>query len=229
MIIAWGTFYFNNYNTIMNSLVVLFFVVNALAATFLARKFMAKNDVTLKYFGVGLLLNALAFAMWTIGYVNAPQLLNFVTFGAIAFLVSLIVFLYASLQKLSSGNRLLVTIVGTFAIIGIFFIGRASPAYAFISPEGLLFFNLTPLVQMLYIFALSFTILPLIDLVASKFEGPYSALVRYGFIAQVVGGIMLITSKDVQVLYITGWVVGAVYVALLTTLLFNQRAWSKTH
>jgi len=82
---------------------------------------------------------------------------------------------------------------------------------------------------MLYIFALSLTTLPLIDLVASKFEGSYSALVRYGFIAQIVGGIMLITSNDVQVLYITGWVVGTIYFVLWTTLLFSHKAWSKAH
>jgi len=211
----------------MNSLVVLFFAGNVLAAILLGRKFTSKSDSTLKYFGVGLLLNAFAFAMWTIGYVNSSQLLNFVTIGAIAFLVSLVVFLFASLQKTSSNSRLIVTAIGILAIVGVFFVGRASTAYAYISPEGLLFFNLTPLVQMLYIFALSLTTLPLIDLVASKFEGSYSALVRYGFIAQIVGGIMLITSKDVQVLYITGWVVGTIYFVLWTTLLFSHKAWSK--
>ncbi len=213
----------------MNLLVVLFFAGNVLAAILLGRKFVSKSDLTLKYFGVGLLLNAFAFAMWTIGYVNSAQLLNFVTFGAIVFLVSLIVFLYASLQNASSNNRLLVTALGAIAIIVIFFVGKASPTYAFISPEGLLFFNLTPIVQMLYIFALSFTTLPLINLVASKFEGSYSALVRYGFIAQIAGGIILITSNDVQTLYIAGWVAGTIYFVLWTTLLFSRKAWSKAN
>ena len=211
----------------MNSLVVLFFASNVLAAALLGGKFIRKNDPVLKYFGIGLLFDALAFLMWTIGYVNSGQLLNFVTFGAIAFLVSLAVFLFASLQRASANARLGVTVLGIIAIIAIFFVGKHSVNLAFISPEGLLFFNLTPLVQLLYIFALSFTFVPLIDLVASKFDGGYSALVKYGFIAQLVGGIMLITSKDVQVLYIVGWVIGTIYLILCLTLLFSRKAWLK--
>ena len=82
---------------------------------------------------------------------------------------------------------------------------------------------------MLYTFALALVTLPVIDLVARKFSAPYSALVRYGLIAEVVGGIMLITNKDVQTLYITGWIIGIVYLALWVTLLFNRKAWSSTN
>lgn len=210
----------------MNISVTAFFVSNVLAAVLLGGKFVSKNDPVFKYFGIGLLFDAAAFAFWTIGYVNSGLFLNCVTFGAIALLISFVFFLHASLQNHSSSTRILGTVLGIIAVIGIFFVGRYSPNFAYISPEGLLFFNLTPLVQMLYVFALSFMFLPLIDLVASKFGSPYSALVRYGFIAQFVGGIMLITSTDVQVLYVTGWIIGIVYFVLWATLLFNRNAWS---
>ena len=122
------------------------------------------------------------------------------------------------------------TILGAVAVIGIFLVGKYSPNMAYISPEGLLFFNLTPLVQMLYIFALALTFLPLANIVASKFGSSYySALVQYGFIAQFVGGIILITSTDVRVLYITGWIIGIVYFVLWATLLFNRKAWLNTN
>ncbi len=208
----------------MNSTVALFFAVNVLAAALIGGKFLSKNNPVFKYFGVGLLFDALAFAFWTIGYVNSSWLLNCVTLGAITLLVSLVFFLYASLQNHSAGNRTLGTVLGIVVVIVIFMIGRYSPNLAYISPEGLLFFNLTPLVQMLYVFALAFTFLPLTDLVASKFGSPYSALVRYGFIAQFVGGIMLITNTDVQVLYVTGWVIGIVYLVLCVAL-FNKKVW----
>ncbi|OGG50815.1 hypothetical protein A2704_06475 [Candidatus Kaiserbacteria bacterium RIFCSPHIGHO2_01_FULL_54_36b] len=214
----------------MNSSVVLFFVTNVIATALLGGKFISRNDSLFKYFGIGLLLDAVAFAMWTIGYVNPEQLLTFVTFGAVALLVSLVVFLYASLEQAPASTRLLVTILGGVAVAGIFYVGRyVDPANAFISPEGFLFFNLTPFVQMLYTFALALVTLPVIDLVARKFSAPYSALVRYGLIAEVVGGIMLITNKDVQTLYITGWIIGIVYLALWVTLLFNRKAWSSTN
>src|SRR3989344_9591856 len=211
----------------MNSSVVLFFVTNVIATALLGGKFISRNDSLFKYFGIGLLLDAVAFAMWTIGYVNPEQLVTFVTFGAVALLVSLVVFLYASLEQAPASTRLLVTILGGVAVAGIFYVGRyVDPANAFISPEGFLFFNLTPFVQMLYTFALALITLPVIDLVASKFRAPYSALLRYGLIAEVVGGVMLITSKDAQTLYITGWIIGIVYAALWLTLIFNKRAWS---
>lgn len=213
----------------MNSLVVLFFASNVLAALLLGVKFARQNDPAFKYFGIGLLFDALAFAMWTIGYTNPNLLLSFVTYGAIAFLISLIIFLYASLSKASESTRLWVTVLGVAMIVGIFFVGRYSVNLAYISPEGFLFFNLTPLVQMLYVFALAITFVPLIHLIASKFEGPHSALVRYGFIGQMVGGIMLITSTDAQVLYITGWIIGTIYLILWVDLLFNRKAWLSTN
>ncbi|KKU79100.1 MAG: hypothetical protein UY04_C0017G0008 [Parcubacteria group bacterium GW2011_GWA2_47_7] len=211
----------------MNVSVVLFFVHNVLATVLLGSKFVRRSDPVFRYFGIGLLLDALAFAMWTLGYLNPDQLLNFITFGAIALLVSFVFFLYASLQQVASGARSLVTMLGVVAILGIFYVGRyGDPASGDISPEGLLFFNLTPLVQMLYIFALAFVAFPVIDIVASRFKAPYSTLIRYGLIAEVVGGILLITSKDVQVLYIMGWIIGVVYAALWGTLFFSKKAWS---
>jgi hypothetical protein len=213
----------------MNISVVLFFASNVLAAMLLGGKFVSKKDPVFKYFGVGLLFDAAAFAFWTLGYISPRLLLNCVTFGAISLLVSLVFFLYASLQNHSVSTRIMGTVFGIIAAIGIFIVGRYSPNLAYISPEGLLFFNLEPLVQMLYIFALAFTFLPLTDLVASKFSDPYAVLVRYGFIAQFIGGIMLIVIKNAQVLYITGWIISIVYFVLWATLLFNHKAWSNTN
>ncbi len=209
----------------MNSSVAIFFAVNVVAAALIGGRFLSKSDPVFKYFGIGLLFDALAFAFWTIGYINSSLLLNCVTLGAISLLVSLVLFLYASLQNHSATDRILGTVLGIVVVIAIFMIGRYSPNFAYISPEGLLFFNLTPLVQMLYVFALAFTFLPLTDLVASRLGSPYSALVRYGFIAQFVGGIMLIMSKDVQVLNITGWIIGIVYL-VLCAVLFSNKAWN---
>jgi hypothetical protein len=210
----------------MNSSVLAFFVTNVLAAALLGGKFAAKKDRVFKYFGIGLLFDAVAFAFWTIGYISPSVLLSCVTFGAIALLVSLVFFFIASLQEYSTGTRTLGAVIGAIVVVAIFFIGRSSPNLAFVSPEGLLFFNLAPFVQMLYIFALSFTFLPPTEFIAAKFNAPYSALVRYGFIAQFVGGVMLITSKDVQALYITGWVIGIVYVCLWLVLFFSKSAWN---
>jgi hypothetical protein len=211
----------------MNIAVFLFFIHNVLATFFLGMKFKGRQDRAFKFFGFALLLNAVAFAVWTFGIIRPENLLISVTIGAIIFLASLVFFLSASLQKAQPTTRLLLTGLGVVAVLGIFFVGHADPATAYISSEGFFFFNLGPLMQMLYIFALALATLPAVDVVASKFTSSYAALLRYGFIAEVVGGIMLITSKDTQVLYIVGWIIGLVYLLLWTTFLFNKKAWSE--
>ena len=213
----------------MNSLVLLFFLHNVLATLFLGLKFMGRNDRVFKSFGIALLLNAAAFVVWSFGILQPESLLTSVTVGAVCFLISLVFMLRTVAQDVPASNRWLVTILGVVAVFGIFYVGHADPSTAYISPEGFFFFNLGPTVQMLYIFGLALAAIPAINLVASKFKSSFALLVRYGFIAEVVAGIMLITSKDVQVLYITGWVIGAVYVALWGTLLFNRNAWSGTN
>lgn len=212
----------------MNPSVVLFFLHTVLATLLLGLKFARRSDAVFKFFGLALLLDAAAFAAWSFGVIVPENLLASVTVGAVCFLVSLVFFFRASLQDAPATTRFLLTILGVVAVCGIFYVGRyyMDPADAYISPEGLLFFNLGPLVQMLYIFGLALAALPAVDLVASKFRSPYAALVRYGFIAEVVGGIILITSKDVQVLYISGWIMGLVYLSIWTTLLFSRKAWS---
>jgi hypothetical protein len=211
----------------MNTSVTLFFVGNILATVLLGSKFVSRRDAACRYLGVGLLLDAAAFLMWTIGYVNPDALLQYITYGAVAFLASLVVFVYASLQEAPATSRLPIAFLGAVAAFGIFYAGRyIDPASAYISPDGLLFFNLTPFVQMIYTFALALAAFPAIDAVASKFKAPFATLVRYGFIVEVVGGIMLITNKDVATLMITGWVIGIVYFVLWATLLFNKKAWS---
>jgi hypothetical protein len=164
--------------------------------------------------------------MWLFGIIRPENLLISVTVGAILFLVSLVFFLYSSVQKEKSTTRWLLTGIGIASVLGIFYVGHIDPATAYISEEGFLFFNLQPLMQMLYIFGLMLTAIPAIELIASKFESPYALLVRYGFIAEAVSGIMLIISKDTKVLYIAGWVIGVVYFFLWFTLLFNKKAWT---
>lgn len=209
----------------MSSKVVLYFIGNVLATLIVGGKFVTKNDKSLKTFGVALIIDALAFALWTIGYIHQDVLLVTVTAGAVALLVSFLLFFKSSLYEAPASTRMGLGVLGAVALIAIFIIGRYSTNSAFISPEGFLFFNLSPLMQMLYIFALVLAAVPAMNLAASKFNGWYSALVRYGFMAQVAGGIMLITSTDANTLYASGWVIGIVNLVLWLTLLMSKKAW----
>lgn len=210
----------------MNLAVTLFFIGNVLATLLLGIKFVSRADRTLKVFGIGLLLNALAFAIWTFGVVVQPvSVLAYVYWGVVVFLASLIFLVYASLPTVSSTLRWFLTVLGFVVACTIFYIGLGSPNAAYISPEGLFFFNLDPLMQMLYVFALSLAAFPAIDAAASRFSFGYATLLRYGLIAEVVGGIILMTSKDILTLTLTGWFIGIVFLVLWVIFLFSRRAW----
>ena len=215
----------------MNISVILFFLFNVLATAVLGIKFAVKRDDKIfKIFGIALILNAIAFMVWSFGLIRPENLLACVTLGTVAFLISLVFLFYISIQKIESVNirRGLMTL-GVIAVLGIFYIGHIDSVYAYISPEGYLFFNLGPLMQMLYVFILALVALPAVDLIASKFKLSYSLIFRYSLIAQVCGGIMLIISKDSQVLYVTGLIIGLVYLLLLITFIFNSKAWAKVN
>lgn len=213
----------------MNPLVVAFFLHNTLATLFLGIKFWGKRDMVVKDFGLGLILNGVAYAVWTLAVILRPDNLKlFVTLGAIFFIASLVTFLLAGIQNLNNKSRQSVMLAGAIVAVVLFFVRTfIFPSQPGFSPEGFFFFNLHPVTQVIYIFGLAFTALPGIHALAAKFnQASYSRLVLYGLIAQVMGGVMLITSSDVVLLNMIGWIIGISYLLLWSTLLFNPKAWS---
>lgn len=210
----------------INPLVVSFFLHNVLATLLLGFKFRGRSDAVLKNFGSALILNGIAFAIWSAAVVMRPQNLElFITIGTLFFIASLITFLSAGLQNINESTRRTLLLTG-FVVAVILFLIRTFvyPSQPGFSPEGLFFFNPHPIVQIIYIFGLALTALPAIDALASKFAQPYSSLVRYGFIAEVMGGFILITSTNTFFLYIAGWIIGIVYFLLWTSLLFGKKS-----
>ncbi len=217
----------------MNTSVLFFFLHNVIATVFLGSKFVTRRDSVIKNFGIALILDGIAFAIWSAAVALKPENLEtYVTIGTFFFIASLIAFLNAGTQTLSPSIRQTLLVLGVVVGVIVFYIRAfVYPSTPSFSAEGLFFFNPHPIVQMIYIFGLALTALPAIDALASKFQSVYAALIRYGFIAEVVGGVILITSTNVgtansAALYLTGWVIGLVYFFLWTTFLFNKKAWS---
>jgi len=213
----------------MNPSVVLFFVFNVLATAFLGGKFASRrNDPVFRDFGIAMILNAIAFAIWSVGLISPAYLLPCVTLGTIIFLIALILLFFTAVQKSrSASTKWFLTVLAVVIALVVFYIGHLDPHSAFISPEGFLFFNLGGAIQMLYIFIMLLAVLPTVDLVASKFKSPYSSLFRYSLIAELCGGVILITSKDPQALYLSGWIIGLVYLVLLASFVFGRKAWEQ--
>lgn len=217
------------------NLVLLFFVQSVVASLLLGLKFVSKRGMVFKNFGIALLLDAAAFLIWSFAVITKPvHVEQYVSFGTIFFIISLVFMLAAGTQELSKKMQRTVMVLGVVVGATIFYLGGtpAFPSTPGFSPEGFFFFNVHPLLQALYVFAFVLVAFPAIEAVASKFKGGMTEwLVRYGFAAQVAGGVVLITSLSSTVgntpaLNFTGWAMGIVYLVLFLVLVLYKKAWS---
>jgi hypothetical protein len=215
----------------MNTSVVLFFLHTVVATLIVGGLFAKRPEPVFRSFGVAILLDAIAFIIWTIPVVTEVQNLpQYVSIGTMFFIASLVFLLKAGTEGMNASARRLLLAFGILVGAGIFFTGGLAqfPSTPAFSDAGLFFFNVHPLLQALYILALALTAFPAIEAVVSKFQGGYATLLRYGFIAEVAAGVILITASsagDALAAYVAGWVIGFVYLILWTTLLFKREAW----
>lgn len=217
----------------MNIPVLVFFVHNVLATLLLGGKFVSRGGAVFKNFGIALLIDAVAFAIWSVAIVTRPDnLQDYVSLGTAVFIISLLFLLRAGTESMAAGARNAILVLGVVIGAGIFYTGSmaAYPSLPAFSPDGFFFFNVHPLLQALYVLALALTAFPAIDALCAKFRGGYASLVRYGFVAAAAGGMILVTSTSAVVsevaLYLTGAVIGITYLVLWTTLLLSKKAWA---
>lgn len=214
----------------MTPFVILFFLHNVLATILLGFQFGSKQEPVFKYFGFGLLLDSVAFAIWSAAVIFKPaDLETFVMIGALFFIASLVAFFAAAIQHVSpkKRNRMLIaaSVLGVAAFLTRTLVYMGNPGF---SAEGLFFFNLHPVMQVVYVFALALAVLPAIDAVATRIKDPvFSNLVRYGFIIEVIGGIMLMMSTDLLVLTLSGCLISFTYFALWMMSFGRAKAWKE--
>lgn len=211
----------------MNLSVLFFFLHTVLATGVVGSIFLKKGGNIGKYFGIGLLLEAVGFASWALAIMMPDSLATLVTLGAALILFSFIAFLPAATNGVSAFLRTLILGAGTLFVLAIFLVGSYMfPTPKFISEEGFLIFNLAPLVQVMYITILVLIAIPLIEKVAGMFKAGFSTFVKFALGVQVVGAIVLITSVDTLSLLVAGWAIGLTYFVLWTSLLFRKNIWS---
>ena len=210
----------------MNLSVLLFFLHTTLATAVVGSIFLKKGGVIAKYFGLGLLLETVGFASWTLALMMPNNLAIFVTIGAVLTLISFIFFLRSGTDNLSPSARTLAMVGSIVFVIATFIAGRyIFPTPKFISDEGFLIFNLAPFVQLMYITILVLVAIPLVEKVAGLFTSKYSTFIKFALGIQVAGAIVLITNTDTLALLVAGWAIGLTYFVLWTTLLFRKDIW----
>ncbi len=202
----------------MNATVLLFFGYTTLATLFLGYRFWSSNNKTLKWFGMGLFLNGVAFAIWSTAVLqHSANLDTWVTAGSLFLALALVAFFKASANVFGENSTFFG--LGVIYTIVLFvtrtFVYPSTPSF---SPEGLLFFNVQPVVQAMYILAFVWAVFPVFNYMAEKvYQGTTGEIVRYGFIVVVMGSVLLIVSTDPALVNIAGWAIGLAYLSILLT------------
>jgi len=212
----------------MNISVLLFFLNNVFATLLIGSKFSLRKEREFKTFGIGLIFIGIAFVIWSLAV--ATQTLNlerYITWGGVFFIISLIFFVFSSQESKLKQPLIWLSIFGGLILLYLrAFVYPSNPGF---SEQGFFFFNTHPVIQMFYIFALLLATIPAIDNVSQKLKSPYEKIFRYGFIIEVAGGIILLTSNinnpDTLALNITGWIIATVYLLLLSIFFFDKRVW----
>jgi heme/copper-type cytochrome/quinol oxidase subunit 4 len=206
-------------NFIGDVMVPAYFVVGSLAVLYLAYKFLNGKGPVFRNFGVGLLLTAVAFAVWALAVITKPADLDAITtIGVVPFAVGLLFFLMAGTQKLKAANRSIVMMIGLgYLAVLLFlraFVYQSHPAF---SAKGLFYFHAKPAIIALYIGAFAAALLPAINAVSQQMKDKsLRAVTQLGFTILAIGGIVLVTSYDDSLQTINGWVMGLTFVALLS-------------
>ncbi len=213
----------------MNFMVGLFFLSATLIGLVAALQFLQAKNKTLKAFGFGLLLNSLAFAIWTAAVLIQPaQLEAWVTIGVVPFILSLLAYLSAGIQKLPNKSQQNLLAAASVLGVGLFALRTyVLPSHADFSADGLFFFNPDPVVNAIYVVSLVFVGLVAIPAASGKFKNFVDRTVFVAaFTTLVIGGILLLTTKDTTLLYLTGYAMAAANIAILIRFgLRSPRTW----
>lgn len=213
------------------ALVALFFFHGAFASFITGTALWPKKDRTVKFFGMALILNGLAFMTWALLAANRLHSLRiFAGLAAVFLILALLSFFLVSIQHLedssSYGAALLVGAVGA---LGLFVLRTfVYPAHLVITERGFLLFDLDTMVRAAYVAAISVSILPAANTAAGKFKKTVlSPLIKGCFTALAIGGIILAVSSDTTLILLSGIAMSIAFLLLWTTVLSAEKALQK--
>ncbi len=204
-------------------LVGLFFFHGALASLMAGFHFWPKKDHTVKFFGLALIFNGLAFTTWALLALNHLNNLRVLaSLAAVFVILALLSFYVAGIQHLqdttSYGSALFVGVVAAFGL----FILRTFiyPAHLIVTGGGFLLFELRLPVQLAYVFVLVAAVFPAMNAMAGKFKSTgLRSLIKACFTTLAIGGILLVTSTNTNLLLVNGIAMSVAFLLLWTTLL----------
>lgn len=204
----------------MSNLVIVFFGVSTLSALLSALfLYRLSNKASVKRFATGMLLTGVAFAVWSYAVITKPDdLLPPVDLGLAFLVVGLLFYVSAATASFSPRSQGMLWAAAIAYVIILWAVRSANPSNPGFSADGLFFFNPDPVVKVMEIILISVCAIPAAFAVArdlgKKLATTGSALVS-SMLALVIGGILLLSSTESAVLYLTGWAMGVAFLTLL--------------
>lgn len=212
----------------MATLVSLFFIGST--ASLLVTGFALSRGrlESLRYFGLGLMMDGIAFGIWTVAVVTKPDegLGGWVTAGVLFFLASLILFVLTSAGRIAPRQRPILVGATIVYVVAVFMVRVFYPSRPHFSEEGLFFFDPHGAVEALEILGLTAALLPATFEVSRRMRMREGYVAKAAFTTLLIGGILLIASDDRILLTIDGWAMGLALIVLLITFGFRRpEAW----
>lgn len=205
-------------STSSNLFVSLFFIHGALGTAILAWYFLSKKQAVLKNFGWGLLGYAAGLAVWTAVVITKPSDLKpLILVGVLPFLLAHIAYAKTASAKLPAKSSILMTV--TLLLLAATFIARTFfyPSAPYFSDKGLLFFGLQSVPVALYIATISVSFLPAIRAVTAEIKDKaMKSVAGIGLTVLYVNSIILVSTKDDNLLLINGVVMSVALLVLWT-------------
>lgn len=211
-----GDFIIENGSDLM---IPVFFVAGGLILLALAVAYIMSKEKLYKLFGVGILLDAVAFGIWAFMSIFKPENIGAITnVGVLVFFASFVMFALVILSTLKGGVRIIVSVITAVLLAALllmrFVFVKSNPHFL---ESGLFSFGVEPSVMYVYVVISSFTILPAAYVIADKVKRPgLKTLIQFGYTLMVIGITVLLTSdnRELQTMNGYGMIAGLVMVAI---------------
>ena len=189
-------------------MISVFFAAGGLLMLFLAAVYIMSKDKALKLFGLGILLDAIAFGIWAYMSIARPDNLDAITnVGVLFFFASFALYATVVLSALKGKVRIVVSILTALLMAVLllmrFIFVRSNPHFL---ESGLFSWGIEPEVMYIYVVISSFTILPAAYIIADKVKNMgIKTMIQFGFTLIVIGITVLLTSDNRELQTMNGY------------------------
>lgn len=205
----------------MGGQVILFFTfvtLSVLISAYLLPRYVPSRGT--KRFGLGLWLVGVAFAIWSVAVITKPvdTLYLWVTVGLIVILAALVLIVSAATSHLSRSDQQLALLLAVGYAVVLVVVRFFYPSSPYFSGNGLFYFGQQPIVAFLTIALLVGAIVPAVLVVAAEIKQRdlLSSNVFVGAcMTQLIGGVLLLSSRDDSLIILVGWAMSIGYAFLI--------------